>query len=259
MIKKSIAAVLILMFCASPVMADDRTVTQVAAGLAVLNALFGGAGRTSSQNNEQVIKIKRILLDHAEKFSKSYAQAASEVGPDRALMAMKKMFMEKNISAEITKSEVNEDNSVLTVYDPSGEELEFEVDTTKETVTVTARLPQIGVYERVTSEFSTAPKMVINIKETPFNMLESAGFDVADKKSDTGFLILYKIRPGSAMANLGALPGSELLRVNNINTKNCQASQLREYVEKCAKSNERITVVFVAVDGSQKTIEINLQ
>ena len=261
-IKKLTGAVLILGIFAAPSIADDKTVQQVAVGLAVLNALFGGASNNQQnrqQNDPQLIKLKSTLLEHSEKFADDFCTAASKYGGSEALKKIRKLFMQKGISAEISESSTNPDNETLTAYD-NKETIEFEVDNTHETVTVTASVPEVGVYEKTTKEFSTAPKMTITVQETEFNMLDSAGFDVADKsRSPDGYLILSKIQSGSAMSNLGALEGSDLYTVDALNTKTCSAQELREYIKQRAKEGAKITVSFMADDGSRKNIDVRLK
>ncbi len=229
------------------------TAAGIVAGLAVLGALLGAADN-NSQNNEERIKVQKTLIDHATGYAEDFVAAASQVGAQRAMEATRRMFMDNNVSAEINN------NDVLTARMDGGEEVDFELDSTGRYITVTARVPDMDLAEKVRREIHMSSESVLLSNDTQFSMLESAGFDVSDKaKSREGYLIIESVRPGSAMANLGAMAGTELYMVNNINTKNCSAQELRDHIRQCAKDHMGITVVFMDPDGKQKNIDINLR
>ena len=106
------------------------------------------------------------------------------------------------------------------------------------------------------AEMSTVPQAA---KQT-YSIFDTVGFDVSDKvRSSDGYLVISKVKSGDMAEKLGMLTGSDLYQVDNMNMKQCNASELKSYIKKQAESKATVLVIFMGEDGAPKKIDITLK
>lgn len=253
--KRIVAVFVMLLLVASSAFADNGTViNKLAFDVAVVNKSFSMQWGVLPQSQLMDAKIKASKM--TDNIVNGFVKLIPDYKPADALKLFMKICNANGYQAFIAENEYNPGNFIVTANSAQGNIIELAVDETMDNASVTLTVGQALFHEKRSKDYNPNKPKEYKV-EVSFNMIETVGFDISDKgRSPDGNLILSEIKGGSAMANLGALLGSDLYSVDNIDTKKCTAQELREYIKQAVKANKTITVVFMAEDGKQKSIDV---
>ena len=253
--RKFLTTFVVLMLFATPALADTGAIIrQLSSDVASINSMYSMQWGTLPQSRLSEAKVKcGQMLD---KIANSFVKLIPEYSPSAALKLFMKICNASGYEAFISENEYNPGNFMVTANSRQGNIIELAIDETMDSANFTLTVGQALLHEKRSKDYNPNKPKEYKV-EVSFNMIETVGFDISDKgRSPDGNLILSEIKGGSAMANLGALLGSDLYSVDNIDTKKCTAQELREYIKQAVKANKTITVVFMAEDGKRKSIDV---